>query len=76
MSFIFLIICNVYNYLVQWFSDVSMHKKHLEYLVFFTNQISIPTPRHLFQGTEVGTLYLAFFPAHSNFKVTDLWATL
>ena len=28
MSFIFLIICNVYDYLVQWFPDVSMDKKH------------------------------------------------
>ena len=61
MSFIFLIICNVYDYLVQWFPDVSMDKKHLEYLVFFTNQISIPIPRHWFQGTEVGTPMPCFF---------------
>lgn len=65
MSFIFLIICNVYNYLVQWFSDISMDKKHLEYLIFLpTRYLS------LFPGIDSRELKLG--PYASLFSSTQL----
>lgn len=58
MPFLFLIIYNVYNYLGHWFSDFSVHKKHLALLLFVTKQIIYPYPRLWFQSTEIETYNL------------------
>lgn len=59
MSFLFLIMWNVYNYLVQWFSDFSVHQKYLRYLLFDTNNT-------LFLGSDSTELKLKPYNLHSN----------
>lgn len=68
MSFLFLIMCSMHNYLVQWFSDFTGHKKHLQYLLP-TRYLS------LFLASDSRKLKLESYNLHFNQATVILkWA--
>lgn len=68
ISFLVLITCNMYLYSVQQLSDFNVREKHLDYLLFVTNQTSTLSP-----GPDSRELKLESCNTHFNQATILKW---